>query len=68
MNHPKFKIGNIHPWKKIPVYVVLVFNRKGKGWFPLTLSDGSPARFNKPPRSAQEALEAIKEYEVINHD
>lgn len=55
----EFKIRTIYPWSKDPVYEVLVTERAGKGWFPLSI-DGQPARFNRPPSSIEEAMDVIR--------
>lgn len=41
------------------MYEVMVMDRKGKGWFPLRLSDGQPARFSTPPTNYNEAMVLI---------
>lgn len=56
----KYKTRAIHKYSKEPLYEVLVSARQGGGWFPLSLANGQPARFNRPPRSLAEANFFIK--------
>ena len=44
-------------------YEVLVLDRKGKGWVPITTKDGRPARFTAPPSDYNEAMRIIANQE-----
>lgn len=64
---PPFKVRELHKYSDKPMYEALITESVGKGWFPMRRGDGRPARFNRAPKSYEEARWAIIEWNRENN-
>ena len=61
------KVRRMPAFGPADTYEVLVLDRKGKAWMPVTTKDGKPARFSAPPANYNEAMKIIANQEDETH-